>query len=244
MFSAEKLTGTVSFFLAGTQQKYSRNTRHPGIFRNFVCVCACFFLVGFSVPQWGAPRGQSLFCFFIAQNTEVPKVTLRSAPLRALQGDVLVCLGWEISVEHLYGTFSGVHSSLSGEKIKDLAGALEDTPKYESHAWHPLNKVVETPAAFDDSLKALTSLQKEVRPFFLGDNIIWSLPSVSSLSRLAITTFGGPEGYFSLAIIAFGAFGFIVPKIYSRLGKWKVRSLDFKGAQPNSRFALHGLAPP
>ena len=29
---------------------------------------------------------------------------------------------------------------------------------------------------------------------------------------LAITAFGGPEGYFSLAIIAFGAFEFIVPK--------------------------------
>ena len=29
---------------------------------------------------------------------------------------------------------------------------------------------------------------------------------------LAITAFGDPEGYFSLAIIAFGAFQFIVPK--------------------------------
>ena len=34
---------------------------------------------------------------------------------------------------------------------------------------------------------------------------------------LAITAFGGPEGYF--AIIAFGAFEFIVPKYYYRLGK-------------------------
>ena len=29
---------------------------------------------------------------------------------------------------------------------------------------------------------------------------------------LAIAAFGGLEGYFCLAIIAFGAFGFIVPK--------------------------------
>ena len=36
---------------------------------------------------------------------------------------------------------------------------------------------------------------------------------------LAITTFGGPEGYFNLAIIAFGAFEFSVPKYYDRLGK-------------------------
>ena len=31
-------------------------------------------------------------------------------------------------------------------------------------------------------LKTLTSLNKEVRRFFLGDNSIWSYPSVSSLS--------------------------------------------------------------
>ena len=34
------------------------------------------------------------------------------------------------------------------------------------------------------SLKALTSLNKEVRPFFLGDHSIWSFPSVSRLRRL------------------------------------------------------------
>ena len=36
---------------------------------------------------------------------------------------------------------------------------------------------------------------------------------------VAITAFGGPEGYFSLAIIAFGAFGFIVPIHYYRLNR-------------------------
>ena len=36
------------------------------------------------------------------------------------------------------------------------------------------------------TLKTLTSLNKEVRPFFLGDNSIWSLPSVSSLSDYSI----------------------------------------------------------
>ena len=36
---------------------------------------------------------------------------------------------------------------------------------------------------------------------------------------LAITAFGGPECFFGLAIIAFGAFGFIVPKCYYRSGK-------------------------
>ena len=58
------------------------------------------------------------------------------------------------------------------------------------------------------TLTTLTSLNKEVRPFFLGDNSIWSFPSVSSLGDYR---FGSPEGYFSLAIIAFGAFGLIVP---------------------------------
>ena len=63
------------------------------------------------------------------------------------------------------------------------------------------------------SLKTLTSLNKEVKPFFLSDNSIWSFPSVSSL---AITAFGGPEDYFSLAITAFGAFEYMVPKYYHR----------------------------
>ena len=69
------------------------------------------------------------------------------------------------------------------------------------------------------SLKTLTSLNKEVRPFFLSDNSIWSLPSVFPL---AITALGGPEGFFSLAIIVFGAFGFILPKYYYRLGKMDI----------------------
>ena len=43
---------------------------------------------------------------------------------------------------------------------------------------------------------------------------------------LAITAFGSPEGYFSLAIMAFGAFEFIVPNYYCRLGKMGMRSLD------------------
>ena len=43
---------------------------------------------------------------------------------------------------------------------------------------------------------------------------------------LAISAFGGAEGYFSLAMIAFGAFGFVVPRYYCRLGKMAKRSLD------------------
>ena len=68
-------------------------------------------------------------------------------------------------------------------------------------------------------LKTLTALNKEVRPFFLSDNSIWSYPSISSL---AITAFGGPEGYFNLAIMAFVVF----PKYYHRLGNMDKRSLD------------------
>ena len=63
----------------------------------------------------------------------------------------------------------------------------------------------------------VTSLNEKVRPFFLSDNSIWTLPSAFPL---AITAFGGPEGYFTLAIRAFGAFRCIVPKYYYRLGKW------------------------
>ena len=74
-------------------------------------------------------------------------------------------------------------------------------------------------------LKTLTSLNKEVRPFFLSDNSIWSFPLFLPLE---IAAFGDPEGYSSLAIIAFGAFQFIVPKFivpkyYYRLGKMEFK---------------------
>ena len=39
---------------------------------------------------------------------------------------------------------------------------------------------------FTQTLKTLTSLNKEVRPFFLGDNSIWSYPFLSSLSDCSI----------------------------------------------------------
>ena len=40
---------------------------------------------------------------------------------------------------------------------------------------------------------------------------------------LAITASGGPECYFSLAIIAFGAFELVVPRYYYRLGKMEFK---------------------
>ena len=73
------------------------------------------------------------------------------------------------------------------------------------------------------TLKTLTTTSKESGPLFLGDYSVWSF---SSFLPLAIIAFGGPEGYFSLAIIAFGAFEFIVPKYCYRSGKMDKRSLD------------------
>ena len=77
-----------------------------------------------------------------------------------------------------------------------------------------------TPPVLGGALKTLTSLNKEVRQFFLGDNLAFGVFPL--FFPLAITAFGGPEGSFSLAIIAFGAFGFIVPKHYCRLGKMDI----------------------
>ena len=74
------------------------------------------------------------------------------------------------------------------------------------------------------SLKTLTSLNKEVRPLFLSDNSIWSFPSFSSLSDYSI--WRSWRLSFSLAITAFGAFGFVVPIYYYRLGKMDKRGLD------------------
>ena len=60
-------------------------------------------------------------------------------------------------------------------------------------------------------------------PFFLSDNSIWCFPFVSSLSDYSIWR---SWSLFSLAIIAFGAFGFIVPKYFDRQGNMDKRSLD------------------
>ena len=70
------------------------------------------------------------------------------------------------------------------------------------------------------TLKTLTSLSKDVRPFLLSDNSIWSYPSVSSLSDYSISR---SWRLFCLAIIAFGAFQFMVPKCYYRLGKMELK---------------------
>ena len=67
-------------------------------------------------------------------------------------------------------------------------------------------------------VNGLTSLNKEVGGVRAFGVFPLFLP-------LAITAFGGPEGYFSFVIIAFGAFQFIVPKYYDRLGR-----MDFEGS--------------
>ena len=66
-------------------------------------------------------------------------------------------------------------------------------------------------------LKAPTSLNKESRPFFLSNSSIWWFLSVSSPKRLQHLEV--LKAIFSLAIMAFRAFRFIVPKYYYRLGK-------------------------
>ena len=89
-------------------------------------------------------------------------------------------------------------------------GSRPPTPQVDPHSY-PSN-----------ALKTLTSLNKESKPFFQGSSM-WSFPS---FLPLAITTFGGPEACFSLAIIELGAFEFIVPKYYYRLGEIELTSLD------------------
>ena len=48
-----------------------------------------------------------------------------------------------------------------------------------------------------------------MRPFFSQATIAFGV--IPLLLPLAITAFGGPEVYFALAIIAFGAFGSLSP---------------------------------
>ena len=51
---------------------------------------------------------------------------------------------------------------------------------------HPVHRNPGTGLLRPFKLKTLTSLNKEVRPFFLGDNSIWSFPSASSLGDYSI----------------------------------------------------------
>ena len=89
-------------------------------------------------------------------------------------------------------------------------------------------------------MNTLTSLNKEVRPFFLSDNSIWTYRSVLPL---AITAFGGPEGYFSLAITAFGASQFIVPKYYYRLALFRSLCDKRRLSRKNKFDKLSGIFP-
>ena len=93
----------------------------------------------------------------------------------------------------------------------------------------------------NDTLKTLTSLNRESRPFFLGESSIWGVFPL--FLPLAITACGGPERYFSLALIAFGAFEFIVPKYENRLGNRSVFTRPFflfaPFADPSSSPFLH-----
>ena len=65
------------------------------------------------------------------------------------------------------------------------------------------------------ALKALTSLNKESRHFSWA---IIAFGVFALILPLAVTAFGAPEGYFSLAITAF--------RSYDRLGTMEKRSLD------------------
>ena len=86
-------------------------------------------------------------------------------------------------------------------------------------AWQPLFMGT-TP----HSLKTLTSLNKEARPFFLGDKALGVFP-LFQIPLDAITALWEvqPKVILELATIAFGEFEIIVPKYYYRLGKMEFK---------------------
>ena len=77
-------------------------------------------------------------------------------------------------------------------------------------AGNPGRKLYVYAVFFVLALKTLSSLNKEVLGRF--SKVVVAFRVFPLLLPLAITAFGGPEGYFRLAIIAFGAFQFIAPK--------------------------------
>ena len=80
------------------------------------------------------------------------------------------------------------------ELTEFFAKLTETPPTYDTFAppflatlcHFPLIKEAPTRPIPNSLENGLTSLNKEVRPFFLGDNSIWSFPSVSSLSDYSI----------------------------------------------------------
>ena len=61
---------------------------------------------------------------------------------------------------------------------------------------------------------------------------------------MAITAFGGPEGYFILAIIAFGAFEFVVPErllLLRTCGEEESRCFNLRRLGSSRKFLLNGL---
>ena len=96
-----------------------------------------------------------------------------------------------------------------------LPWAFETAPICLGYALLILQTILENP---------VTSLNKESRHFFLGDNSIWSLPSVSSLSDYSISRF--LKVFLSLATIAFGAVALIVPKYCHCLGKMEIEGKE------------------
>ena len=118
-------------------------------------------------------------------------------------------------------------NALRRSTMRPPEALLPRNPTWESsHFSGPtMNRLanqVSTNGRFFIPLKTLTSLNKEVGPFSQATIAFGVVPL---FLPLAITAFGGPEGYFSLAIIALGAFQFNVPKYYYRLGK-----MEFKGS--------------
>ena len=72
---------------------------------------------------------------------------------------------------------------------RSLPRHLHDRPYRRKHTQictPSLGTTAPWPPAQTGPLTTLTSLNKEVRPFFLGDNSIWSCPSVSSVSDYSI----------------------------------------------------------
>ena len=79
------------------------------------------------------------------------------------------------------GTLSGTLWARRAQKSPVGGRALRNShggAKLQPSAPRPV--VVHAYRSTGNSLKTLTSLNKEVRPFFLSDNSIWSLPSVFS----------------------------------------------------------------
>ena len=165
----------------------------------FLFFSFCFFSLGFS---WGTVISAKLVGRIFSRNS-LYNISGRNGKSRKSLRSLKTLFVWDSggSFETVVGHFLGSGARRRGETLSDSLGISgTNGPGDSCNVRGGRGPISESSKAgvsqaqswvfraklFRATLKTLTSLNKEVRAFFLSDNSIWSLPSVSSLSDYSI----------------------------------------------------------